>query len=212
MDVFGGQWENYWENIKTDWRSKVKSDDLVLLSGDISWGKKLEEALPDLFEINARPGKKIMIKGNHEYWWSSYSKVKASLPEGMHAIQNDALRFENYIIAGTRGWSLPDKNSGSEDIKIYEREKIRLKLTLDYAMRLRNGSGDIIVMMHYPPFNVLEESSGFTEIIRGYPVTDVVYGHLHGREIKTRLVVEKDGIKYYLTSCDLVENKLISIR
>jgi predicted phosphohydrolase len=211
MDIFGGNWEGYFEKIKTDWRARVKDDDVVLIAGDISWAMRLEDAVPDLEEIAALPGKKVIIKGNHEYWWNSYSKVKSILPNGVFAIQNDALKLNGAIVAGTRGWTTPDKNTAAEDIKIYEREKMRLKMTLDCAARLRTQNEDVYVMTHYPPFNATGADSDFTKIISEYPVKCVVYGHLHGKDARAMFVLEKDGIKYYLTSCDLIGNKLIEI-
>ncbi|MDR2047508.1 MAG: metallophosphoesterase [Clostridiales bacterium] len=211
MNIFGGNWENYWDDIKADWQSRVKSDDLVLIAGDISWAMRLEDAVPDLKDIAALNGKKVIIKGNHEYWWNSYSKVKAALPDSVYAIQNDALKLNGVIIAGTRGWSVPDRNSTAEDIKIYEREKLRLKLTLDFAARLRADGEDIYFMTHYPPFNANGDDSDFTEIISRYPVKCAVYGHLHGRDARARFELKKNGITYYLTSCDLVGNKLIEL-
>jgi predicted phosphohydrolase len=211
MDIFGGQWENYWERIKEDWSEKVGEDDIVLIAGDISWAMRLEEAVADLKEIAALKGKKIIIRGNHEYWWSSYVKVKSILPESVYAIQNDALKLGGSVFCGTRGWTIPDQNSDEQDVKIYEREKLRLKMTLDAAVKLRTGGEDLYVMTHYPPMNARYEDSGFTEILREYPVTAVIYGHLHGKDIRAEFLVEKDGIKYYLTSCDLVENKLVLV-
>ncbi|MDR3263374.1 MAG: metallophosphoesterase [Clostridiales bacterium] len=212
MDIFGGQWTNYWDKIKTDWTEKVQEDDVVLIAGDISWAMKPEEAVTDLNDIASLSGKKVIIKGNHEYWWNSYSKVKAMLPSGMYAIQNDAQRIGGIIAAGTRGWTIPDKNTADADVKIYEREKLRLRLTLDYAMKLyKQGGGEIYLMTHYPPFNAQADDSGFTDIIGEYPVKCVIYGHLHGKDCRANYVVVKNGIKYYLTSCDLIGNKLIRV-
>ncbi|MDR1940320.1 MAG: metallophosphoesterase [Clostridiales bacterium] len=210
MDIFGGNWDNYWEKIKTDWAEKVTDGDVVLIAGDISWAMRMDEAAADLNEIAGLKGKKVIIRGNHEYWWSSYAKVKAILPKGVYAIQNDSLKFENAVIAGTRGWVIPDKTSDGETVKIYEREKIRLKMTLDAAVKQKSGGDGLYLMMHYPPFNPDVSPSGFTDIIEQYPVDCVVYGHIHGVK-GARLVSEKNNIKYYLTSCDMIENKLIEL-
>jgi hypothetical protein len=137
--------------------------------------------------------------------------VRAALPFGMFAIQNDAVKFGDVIVAGTRGWSVPERNAKEEDIKIYEREKLRLKLTLEDAMRQRKAHEKIVLMTHFPPFNVKIQDSGFTEIIKEYPVSAVVYGHLHGKDCRVLKIADKNSIKYYLTSCDLVENKLVEI-
>lgn len=212
MDIFGGNWTNYWEKIKSDWNAKVTEKDIVLISGDISWGISLEGALPDFTEIAQLPGRKIIIKGNHDYWWSSYSKVKQSLPQSMYAIQNNAIELDNVIITGTRGWTVTSDKSNEQDIKIYKRELIRLQLSLNEAVKLAKKEGNIdkpiILMLHYPPFNALWHDSEFTDMIKTYPVNAVVYGHLHGSDCRVKSVICKDKIPYYITSCDLVNNTL----
>jgi len=120
MDIFGGNWDNYWDKIKKNWSEVVSPDDVVLISGDISWALKLEDAIPDLQEIASLAGKKIIIRGNHDYWWSSYSKVKNILPSSIFAIQNNAIKFDDFIICGTRLWTMPTANSSEHDKKIYE--------------------------------------------------------------------------------------------
>lgn len=208
MDIFGGAWDNYWDKIKQDWTSKVSDDDTVLISGDISWALKIEDAIPDLEEIDKLSGKKIIIRGNHDYWWSSYNKVKNILPKNILAVQNNAIKFENFVICGTRCWTIPTANSSEHDKKIYARELIRLKLTLDEAKKLAEDKLPIILMLHYPPFNALWQDSEITEIINSYNVKCVVYGHLHGKDCRTKNVITKNDIPYYLTSCDQVNNEL----
>ena len=209
MDIFGGSWDNYWEKIKTDWNNVVSAKDLVLISGDISWALKLEDAIPDLQEIATLPGTKIIIRGNHDYWWSSYNKVKNILPTSIFAIQNNALKFNNCIICGTRLWTIPTANSTEHDKKIYERELIRLKMTLDDANKLAENDLPIILMLHYPPFGALWQDSEITDIIKQYPnVKSVIYGHLHGKDCRTKNIIIKDSIPYHLTSCDQVNNQL----
>ena len=133
MDIFGGNWENYTSKIIDNWSKSVKQDDIVLVAGDISWAMKLEEAVSDLNWIDALPGTKILIKGNHEYWWKSISSVRQILPQSIKAIQNDAIKIGKFIFCGTRGWNVPDENNkdfSDEDMKIFKREVERLKLTL----------------------------------------------------------------------------------
>lgn len=211
MDIFGSAWENYWEKIQADWHEKVGKDDLVLLSGDTSWGMTIDEAVPDLQQIAALPGKKVIIRGNHDYWWSSYSKVKNALAENMYAIQNNSLIFDNTIIAGTRGWSVPLSNADEHDLLIYQREQTRLKLSLDHAMSIRKNNERVILMLHYPPFNVTFADSELTKIISQYPVDTVVYGHLHGKDCRAEKCIIKSDIRYLLTSCDQIDNKLIKL-
>ena len=213
MDIFGGAWDNYWDNIKIDWQSKVSAEDVVLIGGDISWATKLENAVSDLQVISELNGTKVIIRGNHDYWWSSYAKVNNILPESLFAIQNNALLFGNHIICGTRGWTILNHKSNDDDKKIYARELIRLKLTLDDAKKLKeqNPTAKIILMMHYPPFNALWQDSEYTDLISEYDIEAVIYGHLHGKDCRTQPVIMKNEIPYYITSCDQVDNKLVLI-
>lgn len=212
MNIFGEVWEGYEEKIFTDWKKKVTDEDIVLLAGDFSWAMKLEDTRKDFDLFKDLPGKKIIIRGNHDYWWKSISSVRAFLPAGMYAIQNDALKFGKYIICGTRGWSVPEENAvqTAEDKKIYDREVIRLKMTLQTAMKFKEEGDKVICMMHYPPCNFHKQDSDFTALLEKYNVDAVVYGHLHGYK-KVNLKYVKNNIPYYLTSCDMVDNKLIEI-
>jgi predicted phosphohydrolase len=182
----------------------VKEDDLVLICGDISWGMKLNEAKADLDLIATLPGKKVMIRGNHEYWWQGIGKVRAILPEGMFAIQNDAIRFENLVICGTRGWTSPDTEFSEEDAKLYAREIERLKISLDKMQKLRQEDDQVICMLHFPPFNVRRERNAMLELIESYDVDFVCYGHLHGKDVRAERVLKICRTKYFLTACDQI--------
>ena len=208
MDVFGGNWEKYTDKIKTNWQTKVGKEDVVLIAGDISWAMKLEEAASDLDWIDKLNGKKIIIKGNHEYWWKSISAVRSVLPESIMAIQNDAIKIENFIICGTRGWTVPEsgKELSDEDLKIYKREVERLKLTLMFAKNMLQEGDQIVAMMHFPPFNNEKEESEFTKLFEEYGVQNVVFGHLHGYSNCDRLTTI-NGVNYHLTSCDKINNE-----
>ena len=212
MDIFGGNWENYQEKIKTNWNNLVTDDDLVLIAGDISWAMKLEEAKVDLEWIDALPGKKIIIKGNHEYWWKSISAVREILPESISAIQNDSIKIGNFIFCGTRGWVVPEKNKQleDEDQKIYNREVERLKLTLKTAKHLQTNDEKIIALMHFPPRNSDKEDSEFTKLFEEYGVSKVVFGHLHGYTNCENFSIKND-IEYYFTSCDHINNNPVLI-
>ena len=212
MNIFGPVWENYLEEIENSWSSLVTENDLVLISGDISWAMKLNDAKADLNYLSKFSGKKVIIKGNHDYWWSSISGVRSLLPENLYALQNDALRFGNYVVCGSRGWTVPKITHKTEDDeKIYKRELIRMELSLKSALELKQDGDTLIVMMHYPPFNSKLEENDFTKLFEQFGVDIVVYGHLHSYDKKQRLITYINNIKYYLTSCDLVGNKLIEI-
>lgn len=212
MDIFGEVWEGYLDKIFEDWKQKVSEEDVVLLSGDFSWAMKLEDTQKDFEMLSSLPGKKIIIRGNHDYWWKSITAVRNFIPEGFYAIQNDAIKFGNVVICGTRGWSVAERNQtlSVEDEKIYKREVLRLDLTLSSAEKMREEGDKLICMMHYPPFNFFHDDSDMTDLIKKYNVDAVVYGHLHSVK-NPLLVVKKENIPYYLTSCDEIGNKLIQI-
>ena len=212
MDVFGKNWVGYLQKIFEDWNQKVTDDDLVLIGGDISWAMKIEDAKLDIDLMKDLKGKKVFIKGNHDYWWSGIGKVRDILPPNCYALQNDSIKFENVVICGSRCWSVPGSPDFKEqDNKIYLRETERLKLSLKDAKKLMTEGDRLIALVHFPPFNVKRESSLFTDIFEEYGVDTVVYGHLHGSNVRSDKIVVKNNIKYYLTSCDQVDNKLTEI-
>ncbi len=209
MDIFGSKWVGYIDKIKSDWNNKVTEEDIVLISGDHSWAMKLENAVTDLALLADLKGKKVIIRGNHDYWWSGIGKVREKLPQGFYALQNDSVKFERLIICGSRGWSLEE--TSEQDKKLVNREVERFRLALKDASKKREEGDKLICMIHYPPFNINREDSPFTQLFEEYKVNAVVYGHLHGRDCKAELVVNKNGIPYYLTSCDLLGNTLTEI-
>lgn len=212
MDIFGDNWVGYFDNIKEDWKSKVAEDDLVLLPGDFSWAMRMDDASQDFAAVSDLPGKKILLRGNHDYWWSTLSKVRASLPSGFFVVQNDCLRFENVLICGSRGWLCPDKGALAEDDrKIYLREIERLRLSLTAMSREKREGDTVVCMMHFPPFNARQEPSGFTDLLTEFGIKTVVFGHLHGRENRQSLHFCRFGIDFYLTSTDLAGHKLTHI-
>ncbi len=204
MDIFGKNWENHAEKTIENWKACIQPGDVVLVPGDISWAMRMEQAAADLDIINQLPGHKILLPGNHEYWWKSVSKLSAQYPD-MDFLKNNSIRLctnADIFVCGTRGWTCPNHlEFSAEDCKIYEREQVRLRLSLDEAMR--KGAKEILVMMHFPPVNERHEKSAFTEILSQYPVRLVVYGHLHG-ESNHRLALQGtfEGIAYHLTASD----------
>ena len=208
MDIFGKKWEGHFDKIKADWLKKVKAEDVVLLAGDLSWAMTIEDAKEDLASIAALPGKKVLLKGNHDYWWQSLSKVKGILPEGVYVVQNDVLRIGKYLFCGSRGWTM--ESDAEEDKKIYERELIRLELSLAAMSKVREEEDVVIGMTHYPPFGVSLEPTRVTELFEKYGVEKVVYGHLHGN-VYAKKKVFLNGATYFLTSCDLVDFSLVEV-
>ena len=212
MNIFGPVWDDYLTKIEQSWSQKVTDEDVVLIAGDISWAMKLSEAEADLNFISQYSGKKVMIKGNHDYWWNSISNVRNVLPLNMYALQNDAIKLGNYVICGSRGWTVPETTHKTpDDEKIYKRELIRMELSLKSAQQLMQPGDTLVVMIHYPPFNSKLEQNEFTDLFEKFGVNVVVYGHLHSYDKKQKLITYINNIKYYLTSCDLIGNELIEI-
>ncbi len=204
MDVFGNKWAGHYETIKNNWEANVCKEDLVLVPGDVSWAMTEKEFEKDAEFIHLLPGKKVIMGGNHDFWWSSTTKLN-NMYEDMFFLKNTCYEYEEgFFICGSRGWICPnDSNFTAHDLKIYKRELIRLKMSLDCAMR--NNANRIIIMLHFPPFNDRREKTGFVEIIEQYPVCAVVYGHLHGDRCKTAVSGDIDGITYRLVSADSIK-------
>lgn len=211
MDIFGGAWENYLEKIVKNWKKAVLDEDVVLIAGDISWAMNFENAKPDLEFLHTLPGKKIMIRGNHDYWWKSITQMRRAFPPTVMAVQNDFIRINNLLVCGTRGWTVADEQSTDEDKKIFNREIERLKLTLAATQKERREGDTVICMMHFPPFDAMRRKSAFTELISQNNIDAVVYGHLHGKAVRADRVVTIDGIPYYLTACDQIDNNPVLI-
>ncbi|EQK48194.1 MULTISPECIES: metallophosphoesterase [Paraclostridium] len=210
MNIFGDNWDNHEEKIINSWKSEVNEEDTVLIVGDTSWAINMNEAEEDLNIIHNLPGKKIYVKGNHDYWWTTVAKLN-KLYDDMSFLQNNFYQYEEYAICGTRGWICPnDVKFTEDDEKIYKREAHRLKLSLDAAKKA--GFKKTIVITHYPPTNDKLDPSLFTEIYESYGVEKVVYGHLHGKEsFKMGLKGIRNEVEYNLVSCDYVDFNLIKI-
>lgn len=211
MDVFGAHWENHFERISSDWRDKVSQKDVVLIPGDISWAMQLGDALEDLERISQLPGKKLILRGNHDFWWSSLTQLRCSLPPGMHALQNDAYDAGDVVFCGSRGWTLPQPGNtealqgtaASQDEKIYRREAMRLEMSLKAARKLA-GERPVFAMMHYPPLlpEYVRVGTEFTRLMTECGVSRCVYGHLHGPSVQRGYSGMYNGVQYDLVSCD----------
>lgn len=206
MDVFGSHWQNHFERIREDWLDKVAEADVVLLPGDLSWAMHLEEAIEDLERIGEMPGRKLLLRGNHDYWWNSIGRVRRALPEGCFALQNDSVLIDGVLFAGSRGWQIPaDPQADTDDARIYRRERQRLEMSLGHA-RARDQAAPLVAMMHYPPRS--EDVEGFSDILRRFDAAHAVYGHLHGAGLAGAVRGEIDGIIYHQVSCDGLNFKL----
>ncbi len=205
MDVFGSQWDDHWRSIRRHWRAAVGPDDTVLIPGDISWAMQLSGALEDLRGVAELPGRKVLLRGNHDYWWSSVTRLRSALPDDMRAIQNDSLIVGDWVVCGTRGWEFPTEQRPLEpsDQKIYLRELMRLEMALEHAART-GGGRPILAMTHYPPLLKDCPRTAFTDMMERYDVRTAVYGHLHGAGIRNGLNGECGGVRYQLVSCDAI--------
>ena len=176
----------------------------MLIPGDISWAMQLSDALCDLREIAKMPGRILLLRGNHDFWWSSVSQLRSCLPAKMHAVQNDAYDAGECVFCGTRGWTIPlTANATAQDEKLYRREALRLEMSLKDAKRIA-GSRPIFAMMHYPPLlpETMRQGTEFTRLLSEYGVKRCVYGHLHGQSVQRGFSGEYRGVQYDLVSCD----------
>ncbi|MBQ6938088.1 MAG: metallophosphoesterase [Clostridia bacterium] len=190
MDVFGVRWDNYVEKIEYEWKARVKEEDFVIINGDFSWATYLSEALPDFRFIEKLPGKKLISKGNHDYWWETLKKMNEFLEENdiksVSFMQNNAYLCGDVAVCGAKGWLSPqDKAFKTEDEKIYRRELIRFESSVKEA---KNLSDTVIAALHYPP------DDAFMEIVRKYDVYKCVFGHLHGKRAEDYKILYKNTI------------------
>ena len=206
MTVFGPQWAGHPGAIFERWKEVVQADDLVLLPGDLSWAMRLPDAMTDLAPIAGLPGTKVLLRGNHDYWWPTLGKLRAALPPGMHAIQNDALRFGNVVVCGSRGWLTPGYEAlDAENERLLNREAERLSLSVGAARKLRQPGDHLILMLHYPPASPPYPTNGLLSVIESAQPDLIVYGHLHGVPLERTMrhvagipahMVAADGLKF----------------
>lgn len=193
------------QRLAEGWTNTVSAEDYVIIPGDISWATYLEQALDDFRFIESMPGTKIISKGNHDYWWTTLSKLNRFVAaNGFNTIKfmhNNSYAFEGMVLCGTRGWQCPgDDNFSGEDDRIFKRELQRLELSL---RSIRPSADDeVIVALHYPPFNSRKEPSEFIDIMNRYGVGRCLYGHLHGESCRTAVEDEVHGIRFNLISAD----------
>jgi len=203
MDVFRG-WENYVERLEKNWRALVTPEDTVVIAGDISWGMRLEETEKDFAFLNGLPGRKLILKGNHDYWWSTRSKIDAFFKEKgfdtLEIVFNSAVRVGDVTVCGTRGWLYNAETA--EDRKIVARENGRLVASLKAAQVL---GGTPVVFLHYPPVYDTAECTALLDTMLEYGIKDCYFGHIHGDHAAKRAPVgEYRGIRMHLISCDYI--------
>ncbi|MGI5850069.1 MAG: metallophosphoesterase [Christensenellales bacterium] len=212
MNIFGEHWVDHWTKIKESWYHLVSDNDIVLIPGDLSWALRLSEAESDIADICALPGKKVLLKGNHDYWWNSLSQVNSLLSNETYALQNNSVCFDEYVIAGSRGWTTPGTNqyNPDQDEKLYIREAGRLEFSLQHAKKSAPDAR-LIGMMHFPPSDMRGAKTLYTDLFESYGATHVVYAHLHSSSINYALSGKVRGVEYSLVSCDATNFKLAKI-
>jgi uncharacterized protein len=214
MDIFGSRWKDYMEKIKIYWQETVGEDDYVIIPGDISWATYLDQAYEDFKYINRLPGKKIISKGNHDYWWTTLNKLEQFLRKNEFStisfMHNNSFDLDGKYLCGTRGWKCPgDEDFSAEDRKIFNREVQRLELSLKSAVSGNNK--EIIVALHYPPFNSKWEPTDFVEVMKNYNVRMCLYGHIHGESCKYAYEGLLEGIDFKFISADHLNFKPIEL-
>ena len=214
MDNFGNNWENHSEKIKENWLKKVDNKDTVVIPGDFSWGIDLEESKLDFDFLNKLPGKKILLKGNHDYWWNTVNKMNKFLKENdfenIYFLFNNSYLIENKVIVGTKGWTTISPNS-IEDYRILRRECIRLENSIKDSLKKFGNNKEIIAFLHYPPFyrDEVNEEIDFIKILKKYEIKKCYYAHLHGESHKEAQEGLIDGINFKLVSSDYLNFDLI---
>ena len=214
MEIFGKSWADYMTRIENNWRHLIDEDDTVIIPGDVSWALSLDEAESDLKFLDSLPGKKIIGKGNHDFWWSTMRKHQAFFDKNeiktISFLFNNAYESDDVIIAGTRGWYNDEDAANAPDnadfVKLTNRENLRLKTSLIEAKRLQESSPDkeIIVFMHFPPFWNGKASDGLISLLKEYGVERVYFGHIHGNYTVDPYFVY-EGIEMHIISADYLK-------
>ncbi len=214
MEIFGNRWQGYIEKIKSNWNKVVTKDDTVIIPGDISWALTIEDAVADLKWIDKLNGKKIIMKGNHDFWWATASKMNKIFCENcinnIDILYNDAKEIENYILAGSRGWFTdkavqPTKTVKADHEKIINREVIRLKLSLDKAKALQKQTGkEILVFFHFPPVWREFECIEILNVLKEYNIKRAYFGHIHSCYAQNAIIKWED-IEFRMISADFLD-------
>lgn len=207
MDIYGARWHDHAERLRENWCSIINEEDTVVIPGDISWGLKMHEAKYDLDWIDALPGRKIILKGNHDLWWNGINRMN-KMYDSIYFLQNECCYAEGVYICGTRGWLTPDNDDYCpDDEKIYKRELIRMKASLDKARaEAKDEDAQIIAAVHYPPVSKPSAFSGFQQLFEDYGVKRVIYGHIHGEDgFRNAVKGLHHGVEYSLVSLDYLD-------
>lgn len=209
MDIFGARWENHTEKIRENWLRTVTENDTVVIAGDISWGTYIEEAEEDFRFLESLPGRKIILKGNHDYWWLTMKKLQEFKERlGLHTVEflyNNAILAEDYIICGTRGWMLENVYT-DEDTKIVQREAGRLQMSLQEGRKLQETfpEKEILVFLHFPPAYGNQRSQPIIRVLAENKIKRIYYGHMHNADA-SRLIPQIAGATSELIAADWLQ-------
>jgi predicted phosphohydrolase len=231
MDIFGPNWEQHAQKIASNWKKTIHPEDLVLIPGDLSWAMKIEEVVADLKWVHELPGTKVLIKGNHDYWWGSLSKIAPILPPSIHLIQNNVFNWKGVSIGGARLWDTQEYNfddfiefkenpkakakDQTEELiqeemnqKLFDKELQRLKMSLE---KLDPHAKIKLCMTHYPPINAHLEKSRASQILEEHQIHTCVFGHLHSVKSNSLNFGEARGVRYVLASSDYIHFQPVAI-
>lgn len=207
MDIFGENWKNHREKIVNAWKETIREDDAVIMAGDLSWAMSMESAISDLTMLGTLPGRKIIVRGNHDFWWSTVTKMTAMTHGAFEFIHNSAIQVGNVALAGTRGWISETAKTYKEDTdkSIILREEGRMERSLALAKQMK--AARIIAILHYPPFDEMRRPSHMMEIIAAGGADLCLYGHIHGAPNFKNLPDSLLGVPLCLTSSDYLDFK-----
>ena len=213
MRVFGSEWEDHVRKFKEAWLAQVAPEDTVFLPGDISWGIDLNEALADFLFLEQLPGKKILSKGNHDYWWTTLSKMQKFLDDNalttISFLHNDAVAVEGMIVCGSKGYLWDAGEPVTQNEKLIRREAARLELSLKAGRKLRKTcpgyeTAELVVVLHYPPLTVGQRNEPILSLLHEYDIKRCYFGHIHGPGKAAAVTGEVDGVSYFLVSADFL--------
>lgn len=214
MDVFGGRWRNYMDKIAAHWTACVQPEDTVVVGGDLSWGIDFKQALADFQYLDRLPGRKILLKGNHDLWWNTVKKMNAFLQENgfqnIEFLHNNCFFYGKTAICGTRGWFFEEDFKQQHDEKIFRRELIRLETSL--AAGRKQSPDEIYCFLHYPPIYSNFRCGEILDLMKKYGVSRCIYGHLHSDSLRWAVTGPHEGIEFTLVSGDYVDFKPVLLK
>ncbi len=214
MDIFGGVWRDYQTKLERCLRETLRDGDLLVVAGDFSWGMSLQQALPDFRFLDAFPGRKVLLKGNHDYWWETVAKMQRFFQENaintLQFLHNKCIFYKGVALCGTRGWFYDPNDPSAGDDKVFRREVIRLEASLAAARGEQPGC-EIFCFLHYPPVFSGTEVPEITGLLQSYGVSRCYYGHLHGESCRGAFNGRRGGVQYRLVSADALNFRPLNI-